>query len=327
MIVPSKFAKNEYGKELRKLIADQGALERFIHLGDAQVFGDATNYTCLLFLRKNGGRNSYALGRIGPANTTEQIAEAVTSLDMPSSQSDGSTSVEELDLPAGNAPWLLLTGTDRRLHQRLTEDYPTLGSISTNVFTGIQTSADYIYHVRRAAFARWPDAVSSVQKGTRTSGRSVDGTLERVGTGRHEAAAVRTGRGQVLPESDSNRLPAVPVQSGGRKRRAYTQLTNSRTGSRTPGNTLTSFEDELRSRESGKMDHEGWYAFGRNQRISALHDFPKLAVPATCFPTRAAYFDSSSGRLLPQQRRRLGGVLLSQFYEMRIYESLVQRTY
>lgn len=55
-------------------------------------------------------------------------------------------------------------------------------------------------------------------------------------------------------------------------------------------------EVELRRREKGKMDHDGWWAFGRTQSLG-LHDQPKLGVAATvkrlevaADPAGAAYF-------------------------------------
>jgi hypothetical protein len=43
---------------------------------------------------------------------------------------------------------------------------------------------------------------------------------------------------------------------------------------------LAEHEAALRGREKGKMDHDGWYAFGRTQSLGA-HDRPKLGVAAT----------------------------------------------
>jgi len=51
-ILPNKFFQASYGRELRALLSEQQAVWRVVDFGDAQVFEDATTYTCLLFLRK-----------------------------------------------------------------------------------------------------------------------------------------------------------------------------------------------------------------------------------------------------------------------------------
>lgn len=51
-ILPSKFIKVGAGKNLRKLLADNKYLSKFIAFGSHQVFKDKTTYTCLLFLNK-----------------------------------------------------------------------------------------------------------------------------------------------------------------------------------------------------------------------------------------------------------------------------------
>jgi hypothetical protein len=50
---------------------------------------------------------------------------------------------------------------------------------------------------------------------------------------------------------------------------------------------LAEHEGALRGREKGKMDHDGWYAFGRTQSLGA-HDRPKLGVPRLCDRLEAA---------------------------------------
>ena len=264
---------------MRKLIADHSALERFIHLGDAQVFGDAINYTSLLFLRKECPSNSFLLGKIGSVNTAEEIAEAVTSLDMsPASVDDAASSIEELDSPTGDGPWLLLTGVGRQLHQRLRRDYPSLGDVSTNVFTGLQTSADYIYHLR----------------GRRLRDGQMQFRRFKKGRGRPAVPPTEPWR-ELEPEVTKPLLSGPEVDRYCRKDSdlylLFPYTVEEGRGSLIPADEfesrfpnaweyLTSFEGELRSRERGRMDHDGWYAFGRNQNLG-LHDFPKLAVPAT----------------------------------------------
>lgn len=51
-ILPSKFIKVGAGKNLRKFLADNKYLSKFIAFGSHQVFKNKTTYTCLLFLNK-----------------------------------------------------------------------------------------------------------------------------------------------------------------------------------------------------------------------------------------------------------------------------------
>jgi hypothetical protein len=50
---------------------------------------------------------------------------------------------------------------------------------------------------------------------------------------------------------------------------------------------LRAHEPDLRRRENGRMDHDGWYAFGRTQSLGS-HDPPKLGVPRLCERLRAS---------------------------------------
>ncbi len=49
-ILPSKFLRTDYGKELRTLIVETRALEKLVDFSHLQVFDGPTTYTCLMFL-------------------------------------------------------------------------------------------------------------------------------------------------------------------------------------------------------------------------------------------------------------------------------------
>ena len=49
-ILPNKFFSTDYGEALRQSINDRKALVKVVDFGHAQVFENATIYTCLLFL-------------------------------------------------------------------------------------------------------------------------------------------------------------------------------------------------------------------------------------------------------------------------------------
>jgi type I restriction-modification system DNA methylase subunit len=51
-IVSRKFTKTRYGANIRKYITDTCIVEEFVDFGDVEAFRDATNYPCILVLRK-----------------------------------------------------------------------------------------------------------------------------------------------------------------------------------------------------------------------------------------------------------------------------------
>ncbi len=52
-ILPNKFLTTDYGLEIREIISSKQLLEKIIDFRHAQVFENATTYTCLLFLNKD----------------------------------------------------------------------------------------------------------------------------------------------------------------------------------------------------------------------------------------------------------------------------------
>jgi len=51
-ILPNKFINSDFGKGIRKVIADNKALYSIVHFGSEMVFEDASTYTCILTLTK-----------------------------------------------------------------------------------------------------------------------------------------------------------------------------------------------------------------------------------------------------------------------------------
>src|SRR5271157_1643417 len=57
MIVPNKFFLTKAGRALRRLIIKSGMLYKVIDFGYEKVFGEATNYPCIILLRKRNQSN------------------------------------------------------------------------------------------------------------------------------------------------------------------------------------------------------------------------------------------------------------------------------
>ncbi|WP_241432315.1 Eco57I restriction-modification methylase domain-containing protein [Halogeometricum borinquense] len=63
-ITSNKFARAEYGREIRRLISSEYSLAEYIDFGDTEVFKDATNYPCILFVDRDRNRKTVPYAKI-----------------------------------------------------------------------------------------------------------------------------------------------------------------------------------------------------------------------------------------------------------------------
>ena len=128
-ILPHKFFNAQYGEPLRKLIADGGHLRNIVHFGDQQVFGNATTYTCLLFLDAQP-HESFHIAKVTDLVVWRRDRSAI-----------------EGDLPATTATsdaWNFTVGNGAALFEKLSKMPVKLGDVAA-IFVGLQTSADDVY--------------------------------------------------------------------------------------------------------------------------------------------------------------------------------------
>lgn len=256
-IVPNKWLRLDYGRGLRELLAASGLAREIVDFGDAQLFPGATNYTCILLADRRGGR-ALAYRRVrGDAD------EARRALTGPARLPAATYPVGEL----GGDPWVLATGEEGRLLREMARGAQRLEDVTGQIFTGLQTSADAVYVIedrgrrgdRRVVYSRAserelelePDLLHPLASGVDT-----------------DRYAFRPLRSLLLfpyrREPEGMRLLTVEELEGLPLTAAY----------------LGEHEAALRGRERSRMDHDGWYAFGRTQSLGA-HDQPKLGVAAT----------------------------------------------
>jgi hypothetical protein len=142
-IAPSLWITNEYGEGLRKRIGAGRNLNRWIDFKAHQVFEEVTNYTPLQFFTK--ARNDPIRVAAAPTGETPQDPWA----DAGSALAYGRQVFGER--------WLLLTGEERALIDRLYQrckrlDHPER---TRQIFRGLITSADAIYHLTRIGPGRY----------------------------------------------------------------------------------------------------------------------------------------------------------------------------
>src|SRR5690606_16791291 len=164
-------------------------------------------------------------------------------------------------------PWSFVVGDERDLWDKLDRVPTRLGDISAKVFTGLQTSADDTYIVAEVA----PPAGGLVRVRSRADEQEYEleaELLKPLLSGRH----VRRFQ-LVTPEQ---RL-LFPYELTGEGARLIPPAVLADRYPRT-WSYLCAHEERLRSRERGKMDHDGWYAYVYPKNLDR-HEHPKLALP------------------------------------------------
>lgn len=255
-ICPSLWTASEYGASLREKVALERNLYGWIDFGAFQVFEEATTYCALQFYTKR-------------PNDAVKVAKAP----------DGYIPEEPWAAPDSALPygrlaygdrWLLLTGPERDIIDRLTRECLPLSDrrLTTNVFVGLQTSADQVYHLVRRGPGRYICAPKGQGAPPPFEVRLEDNLMKPLISG---ADAKR----YISPQTDTYILFPYHVNAAGAQlipavdmARDYPQAWA----------YLLSWEAELRLRENGDFDDNEWWRFGRHQNLDR-QEVAKLLVP------------------------------------------------
>ena len=136
-IIPSKFVNADYGSGLRNLISETKSLYKLLDFKDIQIFGDATNYTCILFLKNSKNKDFYYLF---PKSKDTFTLQAVSNID--------AFQEYKLPIPEPNKSWILSKNKVSELMKKLADNNLTLEDVSKNIFQGLVTGGDGIYFVQ-----------------------------------------------------------------------------------------------------------------------------------------------------------------------------------
>ncbi|HTZ65809.1 MAG TPA: N-6 DNA methylase [Solirubrobacteraceae bacterium] len=270
-IVPSAFLKLEYGARLRARLAERCLIEEIIDFGHAQVF-EATNYTCIIVLEREGDDD---LGYVALEGSSDEVRRAVATHALPAAERYRASELGEM-------PWILVPRDEREILDTMRAAGPPLSDATRQIFQGLITSADPIYIVEDRG----------IRGSCRVVATKVGAELELEPDLLHPLASGLDVERYALRTLSS--LLLFPYRRDKDKMRLASEQ-ELKTLPLT-WEYLCANEAELRRREKGKMDHDGWWAFGRTQSLG-LHDQPKLGVAATvkrleaaADPAGAAYF-------------------------------------
>jgi len=284
-IAPSLWTMNDYGRGLRRYVERGRHLYGWIDFCSYQVFDEAITYTALQFYSK-------------APNDVINVARAPDGVisDDPWSGNDASLPYENLEI--GNR-WLMTTGQDRELIDRLYEvgerlDHP---SMSQNIFVGIQTSADAIYHLQRLGPGRYLCSPKTNDESDPYEVQIEDDIMKPLVSGPEAKRYVhpQTETYLLFPYlvagNDVQLMTSQHMQEYFPKAWSY----------------LKSCERELRRRENGRFDDNQWYRFGRHQNLER-QEITKLIVAQTV-PSLRVSFDPSAELYL--NNVRVNGIIPS----------------
>ncbi|WP_368184627.1 DNA methyltransferase [Aestuariibius sp. HNIBRBA575] len=275
-IAPSVWQMNEYGSGLRNFVEQGRHLWGWIDFGSHQIFDEATVYTALMFFSKQ-------------PNTHVAVVQAPNGV-----VAESPWEAKDIHLPYGDLSfgdrWLLVTGKERKLINKLSKNGRRLDdpAVSRNIFVGIQTSADHIYHLKRLGPNRYEE---KPPKGSK-KGRVVeieDGIMKPLVSG-SDAKRYKT------PEPEICLLFPYEVTE-----ERSQLLSSSKLSNRFPDawSYLKGHEEALRSRESRKMDvDDGWWAYNYPKNLTKQETakviVPRLVTNISCSvdPNGSFYLDN-----------------------------------
>lgn len=270
-ILPHKFFNAKYGEPLRGLVAEGKHLSEIVYFGDHQIFDGATNYTCLLFLEKDG-KNKFRLARVDDLEAWRNEGKA-TEGTIPASRATASE-------------WNFTVGKSAGLFEKLARTPVKLGDLADRIFQGLVTGADPVFILEDRGRGRYfseatgevhriePELMHPLCKG------SVN--LRRY----HISELTKSILFPYKLVGDAARLLSVKEFSE-EFSRAWEYLQASRR--------------ELEAREAGKWRNDRWYAFGRTQNLAEMEQkkilTPSIAHTAsfTLDSTDYYYFVGSGG--------------------------------
>jgi len=278
-IAPSVWLLSDYGEGLKKRLLETRRLSRWIDFKDFPVFEEAMTYTALQFFSGSPVSSiRFAAASDGQLATVED---------------EGLIEYDSLD---AKDAWVFLPDRERKLIDRLNCEFTSLDGLPfvKNIFVGVQTSADYIFHHERLGPGRYRHSPAS---GEPEEIALEDGIMRPLlsGTEAKRYQSPKTDTYVLFPYDDSGEgKPTLlsPEQLSARFPNAWKHLHR--------------YEASLRKRESSAFDDDQWYRFGRNQNIDK-QKLRKLGVAQTV-PEMRVFYDSGGSFCL--NNVRVNGILV-----------------
>lgn len=264
-IVPNKFFKIVAGKELRKLISEEGYLVSLDDFGDTQLFEDKTIYSSILLLRKS-------------KQTTFQYASvnSVAALWAGGPKSTIIRNSEELN----DKPWRLTTDISFMTKWDRVEKQAVRLTKYANIFNGIQTSAERpkpIYWFTDAEVSKEDDTYVYLDRNGKTYPieksilKPYFKPVTKSEKGLSSYSILKTDKRIIFPYDANGDLITLSTMTTLYKG-AYAYLLDYY-------NTLVPKSvSPIGTRDVDRATADTWYKYGRSQGLSAFSNTEKLIV-------------------------------------------------
>ena len=270
-IMPHKFWQAKYGEGLRKVVAGGKHLRSVLDFGDQQVFHGVTTYTAIHCFGRDASDNGIDYARVVELEDGTSQCASVDAGGRP-------TGVQRYPAvaPTGAAPWGFRTAHADEWCGKVASQTRFLGEIA-DVFVGVQTSADDVYHL---------DIIGKVKSLLRVRSR-IDGQeydmetsiLRPLASGQDARAFSLKRPRQVI---------LFPYEWTATGTAALLDAAWLKTHVPNAWKYLKRRESVFRARENGRFDVADWYKFGRSQNISRQRG-RKLCVPRLAERLRCAF--------------------------------------
>ena len=265
-IVPNKFTKLNYGRNLRKLISKH--LYRFIDFGDNQIFPKQTTYTGLLFLTAKENEKA-EISKAPHLKGESEIKNWLSGFE------------EELfeisTSKLGENAWILVSKKEGEVLKKMESVSVKLEDVVEQIFQGLITSADDVYILELIS-----DEFSHYRVYSKALKREVlleKELLKPLITGEDiERYFVKESRKLLLfpYRVSGERAELIPENE---LKEEYPDIWK----------YLKENEQRLRNRENGKMNNNRWYGYVYPKNLTK-HERKKFGVPRLCNKLKA-FFD------------------------------------
>lgn len=244
-IQPNKFFNSDYGVGLRDLMTKKNWVYGILDFGATQIFSSVTTYTCIFHAKKTDNQHFHYLTFKGEEVTNSFIEYYLTrnkTLDIISEIFDENFISDDA--------WNFGGASSIDIYKKIEFQNKTLKDFTAKIFQGLVTSADGVYILEKTEEGFYS---KFLEETVQLESDFLKPLLKGAEIRRYKVNfqnlwlifPYQKIQGKMIlirPSVFKDKYPLI-------------------------WKYLNRCDEKLKGRESGKMDHEEWYAYGRNQNL------------------------------------------------------------